>query len=604
MLGCVRTRPCWLLCCAVALLVWVTGALGAPVARQPVVTPADKAVMDLSARQARPLDLSAVARLVRPPRVDYSDDITYIRCQNSGPGCPTFATLYIADVLNEFQHPFTPDLSWRFAERTWDEAVNNLILTQHIQEVPDMLDATFSPGVASEGLCPSWSDYLTIVPPNNPALVPLKGAKMYWDPAPEAAAKEEAQIYKFHVSAGITPDVDTLKTLLLTHGPVWGSGGWWWNGAHVMAFVGYDDATQQFKLVDSAGDWMDEQGFHHIPYDKLTDYVQSLRVVELMPTARATSRWQYSSRFRIHGTWRGTWSVNIGVQGQVPLTVYRSYGRMADRPYCYGERLDLDVPLPDYAAKFWPPGGPARWYLQVEDNDRDGQQGQVVEWILARNYEDANCQSVGHWKTETYKYSHAVIVPDATGDPIATPLPSPANPAPPKRNSNPGLAMLYLPETESSGGPLVRARLAPRFGIALDLGGSSIATTGSATIKGTLSSYLLASSPLAGKSVEVCQLVADRCVNKPPSWQKIASAPTNAQGVFECQFQVPALGRTVIGVAYRATDGTVLCSTKPLVHQASLAKWQEAQPQIVLSPGLFPPLLQVPGLRQPVLRVR
>lgn len=546
---------------------------------QPVLAPGEKALMEKSRQLAKPLDLTRFAGILRPRVVDYSNLVTYVRCQTNG--CMTYAVLSAADIINEFQAPYTPDLSWQYALRTWDETFN-AALAQNPQAPGPDLNATFNPGVSSEGLCRSESDYLTLVPTPQPR--PIKDNRLYFDPPPSAEAKAEAQLYKFKVSDGITPDVETLKTLLLTYGPVWADGGWWWNGAHAMCFTGYDDNTSQFSGVNSGGDWRDNHGFWKIPYDKLTQYVGSLRTVEMIPTPRYQGRWAYSSRLRIHGNWRGTWTVNIGVQGRVPQTVYRSYGRVPDLPAAHGELLDLDVPLPDYAAQYWPPRANAKWYLQVEDNDRDGRTGTVLEWILARHYEDPNCGSVDHWKTQTYKHSANVPVPDATGQPDVTASPPAWVQPPPTRNSNPGKAMLYLPETDTGGIVAQTMILQPR--ITLDPTKCVSSGTGDSTLAGRLTAGP-SNAGLAAKTVELCQLKPDDNVNKPASWVRLTSAKTDAQGNYAINFKLPPLGQQVLGIAYRGADGLALCSTKPLVRSVNSTQWiQETRPVDVLMPRL------------------
>ena len=543
-----------------------------------------------SALKARPLDLARYAQLSRPLKVDYAPNVTYIRCQDWGGGCMVYAALYCADIINEWQAPYTPDLSWQYALRTWDELYSNALRTNAGATPPD-LNMVFNPGIASEGLCRSDSDYLTLVPPNHPNIKAAKGDRMYWDPAPSAEAKAEAANYKFVISESITPSVETLKTLLVAYGPVWSSGPWSWNGAHAMAFVGYDEAKKEFKGVDSAGDWRHVRGFWKIPYDKLTEYVTSLRTVQMLPTNRWQGRWAYSSRVRITGAWRGTFSVNIGVQGQIPETVYRSYGRMGDRPYAYGERLELDVPLPSYAAQYWPPKAAAKWYLQVEDNDRDGKRGTIAEWILARRYEDPNCKSVDHFKTEEYRYSKTVVVPDATGLPIANPAPSP-NVAPlQQRNSAPGMVTVNLPETAARPG-LGRPSMSLKTQIAFEPGNITTNAAGDTVLPGKLST--VTGQGVAGKQVELCRLVASGNVNKPDSWVKAQTTTTDPQGRFT--FTVKALplggGGEALGAAYRDSSGETLCSTEALVRDPQLAKWRPvvAGPNVRLLPKLDHPM--------------
>jgi len=528
--------------------------------------PGEEFFLKRSLSLAKPLDLTNYAQLVKPPIVDYSNLLTYVRCQDHGGGCMIYAALAAADIINEFQAPYAPDLSWQYALRTWDETFAHMIDQNPNTDAPD-LDAVFNVGVASEGLCRSESDYLTKVPITDPKYQPKKGDRMWFDPAPSAEAKEEAQHYKFEVSDPITPSVETLKTLLVTHGPVWASGGWWFDGGHAMCVVGYNEGAQTFKIANSQGDWWgNEHGFLSMPYDKVTTWVRALRTLKVIPTQRYQGRWAYSSRIRIRGTWRGTWTVNIGVQGQVPETVYRTYGRMTDRPYCYGERLDLDVPLPSYAGQFWPPKHAAKWYLQVEDNDHDGQTGQVLEWILARRYEDPSCGSVDHWKTQTFKHSKAESVPDATGTPESNPKPSKSG-VPATKSTPSGKLMMYLPEgspsTTVTTGAFLTAVIPPKIQFIesqCDLDDPSDATfVGTLTVPAT-------GAAMANKSVELCLLSPSANQNKPHYWKRIALTKTDSTGRFQFTVKLPSRMAQYLGAAYRLRPGDpALCSTSKII---------------------------------------
>lgn len=590
-------RLIWLTLAALLLTASLAAAqtpvMHSQVFRPPFITLAEKQLLEKGALQAKPLDLARYARLLRPPKLDHSDAITYIRCQDWGGGCMVYAGLYCADIINEWQAPYTPDLSWQYALRTWDEMYNESLRANPNADPPH-LNALFTAGIASEGLCRSDSDYLTLAPANHPAILAKKD-RLYWDPAPSAAAKAEAALYKFTFSDQITPSVDTLKTLLLTYGPVWAAGPWWWDGSHAMAFVGYDDVKREFKGVDSAGDWRHTKGFWTIPYDKLTEYVWYLQTMQRLPTNRWQGRWAYSSRIRITGAWRGAFSVNIGVQGQVPETVYRSYGRMAKRPYAFGERLELDVALPAYAGQFWPPRAAAKWYLQVEDNDRDSKQGRIVEWIIARRYQDPRCQSVDNWKTEEYRYSKAVTVPDATGDPLASPAPSPNNAPPAQRNSKPGLVTINLPETASTSPRLPLMVLQTK--IEFEPEKITVAPSGATVLPGKLST--VAGQPVAGKTIELCKLTPTGNVHQPDVWVKMTTTTTDAQGKFFFKQRLPLVqtGRQVLGAVYRDARGQALCSTSPLVQEKSQPLWKPlATPILRVAPEM--------DLPRPVLKDR
>ena len=574
----------------------------APIA--PQVLPLEKNLINDLAVRARPLDMAKYVHLTRPPKVDYSPNITYVRCQDWGGGCMTYATLHCADIINEWQAPFTPDLSWQYALRTWDDLYNQRLRADPNADAPGLND-TFNPGVSSEGLCRSESDYLTPVPSDNPAIAAEKGDRMCWDPAPSAEARAEAANYRFKISDPIEPSTETLKTLLLTYGPVWAAGPWWWNGAHAMTVVGYDDASQQFSVLDSMGDWQHVRGIFQMPYSKVSEYISSLRTVTMIPSERYQGRWAYSSRIRILGAWRGTWTVKIGVQGRVPLTVYRTYGRMNDRPFCNGERLEIDVPLPAYAAEFWPPTSDARWYLQVEDNDNDGQQGTIAEWTIAQRYEDPACLSVDHWKTQQYTYSGSVKVPDATGDPEVTTPPSPGHAPASQPSSQSGKITIHLPEETT------RARLAAtglmtlKSRITLEPTGANLTAGGATILGGELTT--VTGQPIAQKTVEVCELQPDPNINRPDRWTQLQTAVTDEHGRFEVTVTLPVLTnrRQVLGAVYRDPSGEALCSSSPLVREQSAERWRPIKMTIrKLIPELDGPMppLEMPVIRRQIVR--
>lgn len=566
---------------------------------QPPLLPGEKSLLDNLALRARPLDMASYVNLRRPVSVDHSSNLTYVRCQDWGGGCMMYTTIHCADIINEWHAPYTPDLSWQYALRTWDDLYNAGLRADPGAEPPD-LNMVFNPGVSSEGLCRSESDYLTRVPPDHPAIAAVKGDRMHWDPAPSAEARAEAPNYRFHISDPITPSVDALKTLLLTYGPVWAAGGWWWDGGHAMTVVGYDDSRQEFKVLDSGGDWRYTRGAFSMPYSKVTEYISSLRTVQPLPSERYQGRWAYSSRIRILGAWRGTWTVNIGAQGQVPQTVHRTYGRMTDRPYTYGERLEIDVPLPAYASQFWPPNSQAKWYLQVEDNDNDGKQGTVVEWTIARRYEDPNCLSIDHWKTEAYSYSKTAKVPDAIGDPEVSTPPSRNNKPPAEPSSQSGMVTIRLPEETTTVRLAPMARVMLKSRITLEAEGAGPDAEGKITLVGNLTS--VAGHPLAGKTVQICELTPDPNVNKPDEWKKLADGVTDADGRFSVEVTLPAITarRQVLGAVYRSASGEAICSSKSLVREPSALQWRPVEEAVIkLIPELDGPM---PPLAAPVIR--
>lgn len=123
--------------------------------------------------------------------------------------------------------------------------------------------------------------------------------------------------------------------------------------------------------------------------------------------------------------------------------------------------------------------------------------------------------------------------------------------------------------------------------------------------------------PIAGKSVEICQLIATPNINKPDEWRKIQTRVTDADGSFRVIVPVLAVDtvRQVLGAAYRSTGGETLCSSEPLVREGAAPLWRPAHIPIrkviremdgpmppLGMPQLQRPQLQVPQLQAPVLR--
>ncbi len=299
--------------------------------------------VDMSAA-VQPLDISEFDDDL-PAKVNYASWITFERCQDYGGGCQCYSVLHILDMQKDWEHPYTPDLSWRYVLNTFQDRVEQGVQAgdiNHVDDIPPLLSWVFEQGVAPEALCRSELDLLTAVPrPTTHVLHDPKypGAIMDYNPGPDGTATSVAQLYKATVSEPITPDVKTLRTLLHHYGPIWSSGGWWWNGGHAMVFVGYDDNKREFTFLNSQGDWWGNQdGFGTCPYDDLTSWVESLRVVHNTPTPEPRPEHHaYTARIRIDGVWRGTHTVSVGVQGRELLEVWRTHGRSSRRPYEYSD---------------------------------------------------------------------------------------------------------------------------------------------------------------------------------------------------------------------------------------------------------------------------
>jgi len=72
------------------------------------VTGIEKAFTEDMAGRARRSDLGKYVGLAMPTIVDYSPNVTFLRCQDAGGGCMSYTVLHTADMLNELRHPYSP----------------------------------------------------------------------------------------------------------------------------------------------------------------------------------------------------------------------------------------------------------------------------------------------------------------------------------------------------------------------------------------------------------------------------------------------------------------------------------------------------------------
>jgi len=475
-----------------------------------------------------------------PRKVDYSEYVTFTRCQDWGGGCMVYAAMHITDVLKEWEHPYTPDLSWRYVQNTFLDIEQAGIDAQgNAYIVPDLLSSLFEAGIAPEGLCRTELDLLTPVyrKPGTPLANDQGTSIRDYLPDPSAEATVAAQLYKASVSGPITPTVKGLRAMLHHYGPIWAAGGWWSHGGHAMAFVGYDDDTREFRFINSQGDWWgSDHGFGTISYDNLIEYVSSLRIVTNTPAPQPRpDQYAYSARIRITGVWRGTHTISIGVVGREPIVVWRTHGRMKDRVFEYGDRLTIDVPLPDYAPQCWPPSATNRWTLRVEDNDRDNAHGTLREFTLARRYSAPTCKSIGRIQTETYGGAMNVALHDPSTGPVY-PTRTRSNHfvdwhAP---NPNPGVTEVQVPAQDT---PLIAQMVeSGQYAINMPPADWTVNEQGKPVMHGQLLHRATAFGPwqpVPNRRVSLHRLKSNACVNMPAQWMRQGTRKTNAAGRFE-----------------------------------------------------------------------
>jgi hypothetical protein len=292
----------------------------------------------------------------------------------------------------------------------------------------------------------------------------------------------------------------------------------------------------------------------------------------------------FSARIRIENCWRGTYTVSVGVEGRQPLVVWTTRGRRADVPWEPSRVLAIDVPLPDYAAECWPPSASHRWFLRVEDHDRDGDVGKITEFTLARRYVHDNCKTLGKHRSETYGGLQYVEVPDPVDGEQAPPYGFAPLPTP---NPDPGVATLLVPAA-NTGYPLPGSSLLPPCSITLEDQGKTQGSSSSPAqeiLVGQLQQYRQGAwGPLRARKVTLYELDQSGCVNKPSTWLTQADAVTDAAGYFA--FRVPApmpvvnmvlLGKRYYAAAYSDESGSVLASSEAVGINRSNLKGMDGQ---------------------------
>jgi LGFP repeat-containing protein len=501
--------------------------------------------------------------------LDYSVDATFVRNQgrstDAGYGCPTYTLLHVVDILKDWEHPYTPALSWHYAE--W-------MAVRYIATHAAAPDLQFSAneGFASEALC--HTDYEMEYQWGPPDAGGYPTA--VWS-EPSLAAKEEALLYRARirsndsfvmVPAGVM-GVELVKGMLRTYGPIWSCG-----GGHAKAIVGYDDEKREFKILDSYPH--EETGGHNLTttsYDRVGldawsyDIAAVSEVYNWATPLRATGKHAYSARICVEGNWRGTYTVSLGVEGMTPLVVWTTRGRDTKAPPVPLEPsrfLRLDVPLPDYAASCWPPSAKHRWFLRVEDHDRDGSTGTISEFTLARRLLHPDCRSIGKYSTEAFGGSISAPVPDPTTGSAA---PYPANGVKPngEANPNPGVTTVYVPATASPAANTIsatRPAYQPHYVVGLQYSDAPPTPR----LHGFVNEYMLVGSELPTLNREVTLFRnVNTCVNKPSQWERVGVTVTDSDGLFTFAI-LPTLDKTEYYAAGLGSDPSQVVASSDYVE--------------------------------------
>jgi hypothetical protein len=347
-----------------------------------------------------------------PTAFNYNDYVTLIRSQGPG-GCYLYALLTVTDILKKIEMKgWAPNLSYAFAEYIYNseylynKQTNKWDIKNNYQFNQDAI--LMNIGCCTETSMPTNFD---------------SGPKI-----PTLQQIEDAQLFKLKkVSEWIKPDSDhqdlrfqkKIKRLIFEKSPliadVWLAQHDKDSASHVVAITGYDDNTQEFQFVNSCGDRYGDNGFGSIPYTNFLEsgYPQTgpfpqiieVRYVENEPSKNLypspyfpnvpTARIKITTSSNRNNYGRNVLVVKLGVDCEKALVIWdrnNSYlgagiglvdSLECDTLNCKkifdtSRNLFIDIQLPYYWFKYWPPLGsnepPGQniWYLQIENHSING----------------------------------------------------------------------------------------------------------------------------------------------------------------------------------------------------------------------------------------
>jgi hypothetical protein len=322
------------------------------------------------ASQAAVLSFAPDAPPAFPASVDHSVHIKYIRHQGAY-ACGMNAAAACWDILlDKYCWPnLHPNISvnrmiwaWSFSLRCWPE---NLPCNQRAHLPIPGLDANHTYANLDEYLygngCPTEGSELT----NSDAL--------QW---PTHAGDKECQNYRLDRHPlevapkfvhDVKVDLNELK-FWLRGGPV--RVGIW--GNHFVTLVGYDDATQRLKFINSWGDRWGENGFGYVDYNRINQDLQSANVYQFVPPQAVPC-----ARIRFTSKWRQDVHLWIGVEGTNFIKRIWPSGQRQDNSW----NLGITVTMPLGFA--WPPSPQKRLFLDVYDAGSKMSVGGTIEEFSA-----------------------------------------------------------------------------------------------------------------------------------------------------------------------------------------------------------------------------
>ncbi len=291
-----------------------------------------------NASKKAPKTYAPLALVGLPPQIDYSPYIQYVREQGTY-SCWGHALMACWDIMNEKNSPYSPNLS-----------VNRMIWAWEFQFRGDPVPCY--DGREYKYIDPYAGEKYLIdlgCPTEGSELTDTDGVR--W---PTEEGDYEAPNYKLAaLPTPIPVDVNEFK-LALIQGPIRVTIN---SATHVVALVGYDDATQKFKYINSYGDKWGDNGFGYIEYSKLTTEVQGADFCKFVPPKSVPS-----ARIKFTHSYRQDVHLWIGVEGRLSAKRIWPNGQRQDN----SKNLTLTVTLP--RGFVWPPAPGNRLYLDIFDS--------------------------------------------------------------------------------------------------------------------------------------------------------------------------------------------------------------------------------------------
>lgn len=338
---------------------------------------------------------------------DYSPYVTFQGNQDGFGGCIGRSMVHIMNIMKEREIPYTPDVSfWYLHSRQEELADGGALNTKAV-----LADN----GLAPEASAPSDYDKM-VIKTNSEGNNYADFSQM---PGPNGWTNTIAKYYRMLESDPFEPTISNIRYALVNYGPVLVGGnivqiqGPNPAEGHAVTIVGYDDITQEVKILNSWGDtWgPTNNGYFTVKYSDLASNFDYARFYMIIPVDRIGSTQDYSARIHIEtgATSRNKLKVTFGLDDNSPFTVWDTPNEtmLEDK----SKTLKLDVPLPIYAVDHWPPKAGTNWYVEVA-NTSTWDSAVMKEITLARLYKNAD----GNYDVETFSSLEAgtTIAPGET----------------------------------------------------------------------------------------------------------------------------------------------------------------------------------------------